>query len=76
MLADKALSCGIPDGGFFLWLETPASYHADDKQYVRDLYAQAGIKAVPGSLMGVTVGGVNPAAGYVRFALVHEHAII
>ena len=75
-LSDKALSCGIPDGGFFLWLETPASYHADDKQYVRDLYAQAGIKAVPGSLMGVTVGGVNPAAGYVRFALVHEHAII
>jgi N-succinyldiaminopimelate aminotransferase len=75
-LADKALSCGTPDGGFFLWLETPASYHADDKQYVRDLYAQAGIKAVPGSLMGVTVGGVNPASGYVRFALVHEHAII
>jgi len=75
-LADKALSCGVPDGGFFLWLETPSSYCGDDKQYVRDLYVQAGIKAIPGSLMAVTVNGINPAAGYVRLALVHEHEII
>ena len=75
-LADKALSCGVPDGGFFLWLETPPSYRGDDKQYVRDLYVQAGIKAIPGSLMAVTVNGINPAAGYVRLALVHEHEII
>jgi N-succinyldiaminopimelate aminotransferase len=75
-IADKALSCGVPDGGFFLWLETPPSYCGDDKQYVRDLYVQAGIKAIPGSLMAVTVNGINPAAGYVRLALVHEHEII
>ena len=76
MLADKALSSGIPDGGFFLWLESPTSYHGDDKHYVRDLYMHAGIKAIPGSLMGVEAGGINPAAGYIRLALVHEHAII
>ena len=34
------------------------------------------IKVIPGSYMAVSSGGVNPASGYVRLAMVHQLDII
>lgn len=70
-LAAAALGCDSPKGGFFLWLKV-----GDDQAFVRDLYVQTGVRVLPGSFMGAHYGGVNPAAGYVRVALVSEHGQI
>lgn len=61
----------IPEGGFFLWLNI--SHHGSDEAVTRKLWAQGGIRVVPGSYLAVTApDGSNPGAGYVRIALVQD----
>ena len=66
----------IPKGGFFLWLPV-----GDDIGFSRALYAQTGLRVMPGRYMaadgrvdGSQSGQLdNPGTGYVRIALVHDH---
>ncbi len=67
-LAARYLGVAPPTGGFFLWLPVD-----DDQVFVRRLMAEQAVRAMPGSFMAETTGGVNPGAGYVRMALVHDH---
>ena len=55
-----------PDAGFYLWLNTPI----DDQQYVRRLYAEAGVKSLPGSYLTRVSNGSDPGINHVRLALV------
>lgn len=68
-IAARHLGITPPEGGFFLWLPV-----ADDCEFVRDLMRKKAVRAMPGSYMAETSDGVNPGAGYVRMALVHDHA--
>jgi len=68
-LATRYLGVDAPAGGFFLWLPV-----ADDRQFVKRLMGEQAVRAMPGSFMAETSDGVNPGAGYVRMALVHDHA--
>ncbi len=56
-----------PDGGFYFWARVPGS---DDEAFVRDLYAQYNVLALPGSYLAREIDGRNPGRGYVRLALV------
>ena len=67
--ATKHLGITPPDGGFFLWLPV-----VDDKRFVRRLMAEQAVRAMPGCFMAESSEGINPGAGYVRMALVHDHA--
>ena len=67
-LAKRYLGITPPDGGFFLWLPVD-----DDHEFVRRLMREKAVRAMPGSFMAETSDGVNPGAGYVRLALVHDH---
>ena len=44
--------------------------------FTSEIYANCGIKVMPGSLMGQNYNGYNPASGYVRLAIVHNHKYI
>ena len=68
-LASQYLGVTPPDGGFFLWLPV-----ADDQEFVRKLMHEKAVRAMPGSFMAETSDGINPGSGYVRMALVHDHA--
>ena len=57
-----------PEGGFYLWMETPV----DDTEFVRQLYAEQQVTLLPGSFLARTVDGSNPGRGYARIALVPE----
>ena len=70
-LAEQHLGITAPKGGFFLWLPVK-----DDIEFVKRLMAEQAVKAIPGSYMGVETAAGNPGRGYVRLALVHEHAMI
>ena len=67
-IAKRHLGIDPPQGGFFLWLEV-----GDDLAFVRKLLAEQGVRALPGQFMGAPGAGSNPAKGFVRFALVHDH---
>jgi N-succinyldiaminopimelate aminotransferase len=67
-LATRHLGVTPPPGGFFLWLPV-----ADDRQFVRRLMQEQAVRAMPGSFMAEVSEGINPGAGYVRMALVHDH---
>ncbi len=61
-----------PDGGFFLWLEV-----GDDEATALRLWREAGIRTLPGSYMVADAGlRPNPAAGFLRAALVHDEATV
>ena len=66
--ATRHLGIAPPDGGFFLWLPV-----ADDRRFVKRLMAEKAVRAMPGCFMAETSDGINPGAGYVRMALVHDH---
>lgn len=70
ILKDK-LEWNSPDGGFYLWAQTPT----DDESFVRKLYQDEAVLVVPGSYLSRTANGVNPGAGYVRIALVAEEQL-
>jgi N-succinyldiaminopimelate aminotransferase len=67
-LATRHLGVIAPPGGFFLWLPV-----ADDRDFVRRLMQEQAVRAMPGSFMAEVSDGLNPGAGYVRMALVHDH---
>lgn len=58
-----------PSAGFFLWL--PVS---DSEEAAKRLWAEAGVKVLPGRLMSrpVDVAGNTPGDGFIRIALVHD----
>jgi len=58
-----------PDAGFFLWLRV-----GDGEAVARRLWAEAGVRAVPGAYLGRPAGsdGVNTGAPYLRLAMVHD----
>ena len=68
-LAKRHLGLAPPAGGFFLWL--PVS---DDRRFVTRLMREQAVRAMPGSFMAEVSDGINPGTGYVRMALVHDHA--
>lgn len=56
-----------PEGGFYLWLDV-----GDGEAAARALWADAGIRVMPGAYLARNVDGYNPGAGYIRLALVHD----
>lgn len=60
----------LPEGGFFLWLEV-----GDGVAVTRKLWAEAGIRVVPGAYLandaGVGTSSGNPGTRYIRAALVN-----
>jgi N-succinyldiaminopimelate aminotransferase len=60
------LQTQMPEGGFYLWVRTPI----DDAEFVRRLYAQYNVLALPGSYLARDAGGANPGRKHVRVALV------
>lgn len=59
-----------PPGGFFLWLDV-----GDGEAAARTLWADAGIKVLPGRYLSrddPSVPGGNPGAAYIRVALVQD----
>ena len=58
----------IPEGGFYLWLQTPI----DDQSFCQRLFSQYSVTAFPGTYLARTVDGVNPGEGRVRIALVAD----
>lgn len=75
-LLSQKLDITVPGGGFFLWLPVPDALGGDDKRMTAELYQQAGIRSVPGSVMAKLNEGINPGAGYIRLAIVHDHETI
>ncbi|TWC43199.1 succinyldiaminopimelate aminotransferase [Pseudomonas sp. SJZ079] len=65
-ILDGVLEVQRPDGGFYLWAQTPT----DDESFTRELYAREHVTVVPGSYLSRNVEGVNPGANRVRMALV------
>lgn len=58
-----------PEGGFFLWLPVK-----DSERAAKRLWAEAGIKVLPGKLMSRPMDdqGTTPGDHFVRIALVHD----
>ncbi len=60
-----------PPGGFYLWLNV-----GDGAEFAAQLWAQTGIRVMPGAYMGVeSISGdlaSNPGHSYIRIALVHD----
>ena len=75
-LLSQHLDIQVPDGGFFLWLGVPDKLHGDDQLMTAELYQHTGISSVPGSVMATTSQQINPGAGYIRLAIVHDHETI
>jgi N-succinyldiaminopimelate aminotransferase len=65
-LVEKPLRTAQPDGGFYLWIETPI----DDTDFARRLHEQYNVTVLPGSFLARESGGVNPGRNRVRVALV------
>jgi len=65
ILAD-ALPLDRPEGGFFLWPETPVS----DTEFTRELFARTNVTVLPGSYLSRPVAGRDPGERRVRIALV------
>lgn len=65
-ILSPAMNVKRPDGGFYLWPETPI----DDQRFTRELYEREHVTVVPGSYLSREVNGFNPGANRVRMALV------
>ena len=63
----KVLSTARPEAGFYLWAKVPGN---DDEQFVAELYRKYNVLLLPGSYLARQTDTGNPAAGYVRIALV------
>ena len=61
-----------PAGGFFLWLDV-----GDGEAAAVRLWREAALRVLPGGYLGSPASdGSNPAAPYIRLALVHDDATI
>ncbi|MBS0336041.1 MAG: succinyldiaminopimelate transaminase [Proteobacteria bacterium] len=69
-LLEGTLKAGMPDGGFYLWMRTPA----DDAEFARELLRDYNVLVLPGSFLARDCNGVNPGRNYVRIALVQPQA--
>jgi N-succinyldiaminopimelate aminotransferase len=69
-LLEGKLKTQMPDGGFYLWVETPI----DDAQFARRLYEQYNVLVLPGSFLAREAHGANPGRNRLRIALVPEPA--
>ncbi len=56
-----------PDGGFYLWLDV-----GDGEDAAKHLWAEAGVRVIPGEYLAREADGHHPGAGYIRLALVHD----
>jgi N-succinyldiaminopimelate aminotransferase len=62
-----------PAGGFFLWLDVSAQ--GGDEVATLALWRQAGLRVVPGRYLAQPqADGSNPGEGFIRVAMVHDHA--
>jgi aspartate/methionine/tyrosine aminotransferase len=62
-----------PPGGFFLWLDVSAQ--GGDEVVTLRLWREAGLRVVPGRYLAQAQGdGSNPGEGFIRVAMVHDHA--
>jgi len=60
----------LPEGGFFLWLDV-----GDGEAAARQLWAEAGVKVLPGAYLGrPDTDGDNPGSRFIRAALVQDCA--
>jgi aspartate/methionine/tyrosine aminotransferase len=60
----------IPAATMYVWAQLPANWKKDSIQFCTKLVAATGVAAAPGAGFGST------GEGYVRFALVHDPAIL
>ena len=65
-LIGKPLKTEKPQGGFYLWLQTPI----DDTEFARRLHEQYNVMVLPGSFLAREAHGENPGKNHVRVALV------
>ena len=65
-LVKPPLAAYRPDGGFYLWMRTPA----DDAAFARGLLRDYNVRVLPGSFLAREAHGENPGKGHVRIALV------
>ena len=65
-MIEKPLQAARPDGGFYLWLQTPI----DDARFARGLHEQYNVLVLPGSFLAREAHGENPGKNHVRVALV------
>jgi len=65
-LVPAQLRTAMPEGGFYLWTGTPI----DDAEFVRRLYADYNVLALPGSYLARDAHGENPGRNFIRIALV------
>ena len=63
-----AMPAHWPDGGFYLWLETPI----DDREFARLLYEQWNVLVLPGQFLSRETTHGNPGQNRIRVALVAE----
>ncbi|HVC10773.1 MAG TPA: succinyldiaminopimelate transaminase [Burkholderiales bacterium] len=56
----------MPDGGFYLWMQTPI----DDCDFARRLHRDYNVLVLPGSYLARDAHGANPGKNHVRIALV------
>lgn len=56
-----------PEGGFYLWLDV-----GDGEAAAKTLWADAGVRVIPGEYLAREADGHHPGAGYIRLALVHD----
>jgi N-succinyldiaminopimelate aminotransferase len=69
LLADR-FGFARPAGGFFVWLQV-----GDGEQAARALWSRAALRVLPGAYLAKpSRDGKNPAAGYIRIALVDDLA--
>jgi N-succinyldiaminopimelate aminotransferase len=63
-----------PDGGFFLWLDVSA--FGGSEAVALKLWRVAGVRILPGLYLAhAQADGSNPAAAYIRVAMVHDQNI-
>ncbi|MCA1299709.1 aminotransferase class I/II-fold pyridoxal phosphate-dependent enzyme [Stappia indica] len=63
-----------PAGGFFLWLDV--SRWGGGVAVSRRLWAEAGVKVLPGAFLSMDRPGGNPGEAYIRLALVDDAATV
>ncbi|MGQ2979293.1 MAG: succinyldiaminopimelate transaminase [Polaromonas sp.] len=73
-LLAAVMDVALPDAGFYLWAQVPASFAGDDAAFSRELLALYNVVVLPGSYLAREARGHNPGAGRIRMALVAETA--